>query len=148
MMTKKNDGPVQIGGMLGEGVRIEGTLEFNQTFRVDGEFKGKIQRSDRLVVGEKGRISGEVEVNIGPLLGANPRGLVFLEVPSRSLAVSGSTTNYADPWGRNYQAKFDHTYRNLVVPPDRLDAIPVGVVVWSYGPGGSTSNVNDWVKTW
>lgn len=62
-MMKKNDGPVQIGGMLGEGVRIEGTLEFTQTFRVDGEFKGKVQRSDRLVVGEKGRISGEVEVN-------------------------------------------------------------------------------------
>lgn len=63
MMTKKNDGPVQVGGMLGEGVRIEGTLEFTQTFRVDGEFKGKILRSDRLVVGEKGRVSGELEVN-------------------------------------------------------------------------------------
>lgn len=62
-MMKRTDSPVQIGGMLGEGVRIEGTLEFTQTFRVDGEFKGKIQRSDRLVVGEKGRISGEVEVN-------------------------------------------------------------------------------------
>jgi len=63
MIPKKNDGPVQVGGMLGEGVRIEGTLEFTQTFRVDGEFKGKILRSDRLVVGEKGRVSGELEVN-------------------------------------------------------------------------------------
>jgi cytoskeletal protein CcmA (bactofilin family) len=70
MITKKNEGPVQIGGMLGEGVRIEGTLEFNQTFRVDGEFKGKIQRSDRLVVGEKGRVSGEVEVNALVVYGA------------------------------------------------------------------------------
>ena len=63
MMTKKNDGPVQVGGMLGEGVRIEGTLEFTQTFRVDGEFRGKIVKSERLVIGEKGLVNGEIEVN-------------------------------------------------------------------------------------
>lgn len=63
MMQKKPDSSIQVGGMLGEGVRVEGTLEFTQTFRVDGEFKGKIIRSDRLVVGEKGKVSGEVEVN-------------------------------------------------------------------------------------
>lgn len=63
MMTKKGDVQAPIGGMLGEGVKVEGSLEFTQTFRVDGEFKGKIQRSDRLVVGEKGKVSGEIEVN-------------------------------------------------------------------------------------
>lgn len=63
MMTKKTDGQAPIGGMLGEGVKVEGSLEFTQTFRVDGEFKGKIHRSDRLVVGEKGKVSGEIEVN-------------------------------------------------------------------------------------
>ena len=62
-MQKRADSPIQVGGMLGDGVRIEGTMEFTQTFRVDGEFKGKIVRSDRLVVGEKGKVSGEVEVN-------------------------------------------------------------------------------------
>jgi cytoskeletal protein CcmA (bactofilin family) len=63
MITKKPLEAPQVGGMLGEGVSVEGTLVFTQTFRVDGEFKGKILRSDRLVVGEKGRVSGEVEVN-------------------------------------------------------------------------------------
>lgn len=63
MITKKPLEAPQVGGMLGEGVTVEGTLTFTQTFRVDGEFKGKILRSDRLVVGEKGRVSGEVEVN-------------------------------------------------------------------------------------
>lgn len=63
MMTKRPSDTPQVGGMLGEGVSVEGTLTFNQTFRVDGEFKGKILRSDRLVVGEKGKVSGEVEVN-------------------------------------------------------------------------------------
>ncbi len=63
MMQRKPDGSIQVGGMLGEGVRVDGTMEFTQTFRVDGEFKGKILRSDRLVVGEKGKVSGEIEVN-------------------------------------------------------------------------------------
>ena len=63
MITKKPLEAPQVGGMLGEAVTVEGTLTFTQTFRVDGEFKGKILRSDRLVVGEKGRVSGEVEVN-------------------------------------------------------------------------------------
>ena len=64
MMNVKKDAPVsQVGGMLGEGVTLEGVLTFAQTFRIDGDFKGKIQRSDRLVVGEKGKISGEIEVN-------------------------------------------------------------------------------------
>jgi cytoskeletal protein CcmA (bactofilin family) len=63
MMTKKPVEVPQVGGMLGEGVTVEGTLTFTQTFRVDGEFKGKILRSDRLVVGEKGKVAGELEVN-------------------------------------------------------------------------------------
>jgi cytoskeletal protein CcmA (bactofilin family) len=64
MLNTKKDSPSgQVGGMLGEGVTLEGVLTFAQTFRIDGEFKGKILRSDRLVVGEKGRVSGELEVN-------------------------------------------------------------------------------------
>lgn len=63
MMGKRPGEVTQVGGMLGEGVVMEGTLTFSQTFRVDGEFKGKILRSDRLVVGEKGKVSGELEVN-------------------------------------------------------------------------------------
>ncbi len=63
MMGKKPVEVGQIGGMLGDGVVVEGTLTFSQTFRVDGEFKGKVLRSDRLVVGEKGKVNGEIEVN-------------------------------------------------------------------------------------
>lgn len=67
MMTmitgKKPAEAEQVGGMLGEGVVLEGTLTFTNTFRIDGEFKGKILRSDRLVIGEKGKVNGEVDVN-------------------------------------------------------------------------------------
>ncbi|HPA26552.1 MAG TPA: polymer-forming cytoskeletal protein [Acidobacteriota bacterium] len=63
MMSRKDPAVSQVGGMLGEGVKMEGTLNFNHTFRVDGEFKGKVVKSDRLVIGEKGLVSGEIEVN-------------------------------------------------------------------------------------
>jgi cytoskeletal protein CcmA (bactofilin family) len=63
MMSRKDSEASQVGGMLGEGVKMEGTLTFNHTFRVDGEFRGKIVKSERLVVGEKGLVSGEIEVN-------------------------------------------------------------------------------------
>ena len=49
--------------MLGEGVSMEGTLTFSHTFRIDGEFKGQIVRSDRLVIGEKGKVHAEVDAN-------------------------------------------------------------------------------------
>lgn len=57
---KKTEHPA-VGGMLGEGVKMEGNLSFRQIFRIDGEFKGKISDSERLVVGEKGSVQGEIE---------------------------------------------------------------------------------------
>ena len=63
MIIKKEQETSQVGGMLGEGVTLEGTLTFNQTFRIDGSFTGKILKSDRLVIGEKGKVTGEIQVN-------------------------------------------------------------------------------------
>lgn len=65
MMITGKKGPEaeQVGGMLGDGVVMEGTLTFSHTFRIDGEFKGQIVRSDRLVIGEKGKVHAEVDVN-------------------------------------------------------------------------------------
>lgn len=60
---KKPPEAEQVGGMLGEGVSMEGTLTFSHTFRIDGEFKGQIVRSDRLVIGEKGKVHAEVDAN-------------------------------------------------------------------------------------
>jgi len=48
-------------GFLDRGVKLEGTLELMGTFRVDGEVKGKVRCKERLIVGESGRIEGEVE---------------------------------------------------------------------------------------
>lgn len=63
MISGKKTENSTIGGMLGEEVKVEGTLSFKQTFRIDGEFKGNISNSDRLVIGEKGIVIGDVECN-------------------------------------------------------------------------------------
>lgn len=92
--------------------------------------------------------SNTVAVNIGPLIGGNSRRLVFLEVPAKSMSVSGSTTNYVDPWGGRYCAKFDQTCTGSLVPPGGSASIPNSVVVWSYGPKGTNSTATEWLKTW
>ena len=48
-------------GFLDRGVKLEGTLELAGTFRVDGEVKGTVRCKERLIVGENGRLEGEIE---------------------------------------------------------------------------------------
>lgn len=47
-------------GFLDRGVKLEGLLELAGTFRIDGEVKGTVRCKERLIVGENGRVEGEV----------------------------------------------------------------------------------------
>ncbi len=47
-------------GFLDKGVRLEGTLELAGTFRIDGEVRGTVRSKERLIVGEGGRVEGEI----------------------------------------------------------------------------------------
>ncbi|MFQ5817525.1 MAG: polymer-forming cytoskeletal protein [Terriglobia bacterium] len=47
-------------GFLDRGVKLEGTLEVAGAFRIDGEVKGKVVCQEQLIVGETGRVEGEV----------------------------------------------------------------------------------------
>lgn len=51
-------------GFLDRGVKLEGTLELAGTFRVDGELKGAVHCKERLIVGENGRLEGEIEATL------------------------------------------------------------------------------------
>lgn len=51
-------------GFLDRGVKLEGTLELAGAFRIDGEVKGKVICQERLIVGENGRVEGEVDAAI------------------------------------------------------------------------------------
>jgi cytoskeletal protein CcmA (bactofilin family) len=58
--AKKGGGT--LNGFLDRGARLEGTLSFDDVFRIDGSFKGTIVSSSELVVGDGGLVEGEIRV--------------------------------------------------------------------------------------
>jgi len=56
---EKND---EICGFIDQGTEFIGELKFNGTFRIDGNFKGKIISNSKLIVGEKGKVEAEIEI--------------------------------------------------------------------------------------
>jgi len=75
----------------------------------------------------------------------NPRGIIFIEVPSVKTPSSpksgiGTTTGagqYYDPWGTPYLIVVDTNYDNLITNPYSANAgsnsVSTGVIVWSLG---------------
>ena len=50
-------------GFLDKSVRLQGTLEFPGTFRIEGEVKGKIIYSQPQMLGADARVEGQIEGN-------------------------------------------------------------------------------------
>lgn len=59
-MSQKGRGT--LNGFLDKGARFEGTLSFDDVFRIDGTFQGKILSEHELVVGDGGTVEGEIRV--------------------------------------------------------------------------------------
>jgi len=53
-----------VGGFLGAGTRWKGELSFTGAMRVDGHLEGVVIRGEALIIGERGYVSGEIEVEI------------------------------------------------------------------------------------
>jgi cytoskeletal protein CcmA (bactofilin family) len=51
-----------LNGFLDKGARFEGTLTFEDTFRIDGHLKGSVVSEEELVVGDEGTVEGEIRV--------------------------------------------------------------------------------------
>jgi cytoskeletal protein CcmA (bactofilin family) len=58
--AKKGGGT--LNGFLDRGARLEGTLTFDDVFRIDGAFKGTIVSDSELVIGDGGLVEGEIRV--------------------------------------------------------------------------------------
>jgi cytoskeletal protein CcmA (bactofilin family) len=54
----------EVAGFLGAGTRWKGDLSFTGTVRVDGHLEGVVIHGEALIVGERGYVSGEIEVEI------------------------------------------------------------------------------------
>ena len=62
--------PGSISTFLGHESRIEGTIEFKGTIRLDGRVKGKISSRDgTVIVGEKAVIDADIEVDTALVMG-------------------------------------------------------------------------------
>lgn len=53
---------VEAAGFIGKGMHIEGKLSFEDTVRVEGSFRGEINSTGTLVIGEGGHVEGTVNV--------------------------------------------------------------------------------------
>jgi len=68
LKAKKSD---SITSFLGSGVNIEGTIEFQNTIRLDGNVKGKIcSNNGTLIIGEKAVVNAEIIVGVAIITGA------------------------------------------------------------------------------
>ena len=62
MMFKNDETKGDLNGFLDAGSHMDGELSFEDTFRVDGRLTGKVVSKGDLVVGERGEVSGAIEV--------------------------------------------------------------------------------------
>ena len=54
----------QLAGVLEQAVEFEGTLAYSGCFHVNGSVKGKVITPDMLIVGETGKVQGEIKAGV------------------------------------------------------------------------------------
>lgn len=65
-----------LNGFLDRGARFEGTLSFEDTFRIDGVLKGKVVTKNELIIGDGASI--DAEIHVGRLsVSGNVRGVIY-----------------------------------------------------------------------
>jgi cytoskeletal protein CcmA (bactofilin family) len=60
---RKRQDPTEWTGFLERGVKMEGKLESNGTFRIDSAVKGTLLSQDTLVLGDHATVEGEIHGN-------------------------------------------------------------------------------------
>jgi len=58
----KNEIFGKVSGFIDKDTVISGEIKFNDSFRIDGKFKGKILSGNTLIVGENGDVEADIEV--------------------------------------------------------------------------------------
>ena len=53
-----------VKGYLGADVRMDGSLETNDSLRIDATFVGNVSSSHSVVVGTRGRVMGEIQAPV------------------------------------------------------------------------------------
>lgn len=61
-MAKNETIVPRVSGFIDKDTEIIGDLRFQESFRIDGKFKGKILSGNVLIVGETGELESDIEV--------------------------------------------------------------------------------------
>ncbi|HTR02091.1 MAG TPA: polymer-forming cytoskeletal protein [Thermoanaerobaculia bacterium] len=59
-----------LNGFLDKGSHLKGELEFEETFRIDGRFEGKIPSGSELILGDSAEVDAEIRVERVSINGA------------------------------------------------------------------------------
>jgi len=52
----------KVNGFIDRDTEISGDIKFNDSFRIDGTFKGKIVSGNTLIIGEGGNVEADIDV--------------------------------------------------------------------------------------
>ena len=86
-MIKNNLPESQTINQIGSGTTIKGEIKSNGDFRIDGSLNGSIESKGKIVVGESGKVEGEINCQNAVISGtikANIRVSDLLELKSSS----------------------------------------------------------------
>jgi len=81
-----------LNGFIDSGCTIRGELEFSSSFRIDGRLEGVVRSEAELVIGEGGKVEGEIHV-ARCLVGGEVRGSI---VASATVVLHASARVWAD----------------------------------------------------
>lgn len=62
MKTRTEGGSGTLNGFIDKGSQVRGDLTFEDSFRIDGRFEGKIRAGRELIIGETADVTADIEV--------------------------------------------------------------------------------------
>jgi cytoskeletal protein CcmA (bactofilin family) len=69
MIKIRGSAPDELNGFMDQGTQFHGELRFRDSFRIDGELKGRIVSDNTLIVGETGKVDADVECSVVSIRG-------------------------------------------------------------------------------
>jgi len=109
----------KITGFFDKNTEIEGTLKFSGSFQIDGHFKGKIDSSSVLIIGENGKVESDIKIGVIIINGevkGNIHAKERVEINSKGRVIGTITTlSLIVKDGANLEAQCHTT--NKDVPP-------------------------------
>ncbi len=99
-MAKTNETENHTINLIGTGTTIDGNINSNGDIRIDGTLKGNLSTKGKVIVGDTGKISGEVncknfevegsvdgKVNVTDLLSLRSRSKILGDINTSKLAI-------------------------------------------------------------